>query len=200
MIIVLSRCVLASKLNSNANGRIMGAWIPWTDDQTADLKRLKAAGLSASQISDRFGGHFSRSAIIGKLDRLHIKGPEKAQGIKARIRKPRRLKNNPTPFRSPPKPVTRLIQFGGHFDFIEGHEYEPMSQLSADDIPLAQCKQLFDLGPEDCRWPYGDVGTPGFFFCGAVKSSGKSYCPYHAAVARGQPVRALTPWRDRRSA
>jgi GcrA cell cycle regulator len=38
---------------------------------------------------------------------------------------------------------------------------------------------LLDLNNESCRWPVGDPGKPGFFFCGEAKadlSAGRPYC------------------------
>lgn len=42
---------------------------------------------------------------------------------------------------------------------------------------------LMDLGPENCRWPIGHPGEPGFRFCGEQAPIGKPYCPTHTARA-----------------
>jgi GcrA cell cycle regulator len=46
----------------------------WTDERIADLRRLWAQGLSASQIAKRLGGEVSRNAVIGKAHRLGLAG------------------------------------------------------------------------------------------------------------------------------
>lgn len=45
---------------------------------------------------------------------------------------------------------------------------------------------LFDLANDHCRWPCGEIGAPGFGFCGkpeADLSAGRPYCPAHTARA-----------------
>lgn len=42
---------------------------------------------------------------------------------------------------------------------------------------------MLELTNETCRWPLGDVGKPGFGFCGCQVQHGESYCPEHVAVA-----------------
>ena len=42
----------------------------WTDERTASLKRLWAAGHSAAEIARTIGGDVTRCAVIGKLHRL----------------------------------------------------------------------------------------------------------------------------------
>ncbi len=43
-------------------------------------------------------------------------------------------------------------------------------------------RRLVDLTPKSCRWPVGDPGTPGFYFCGEDAPK-QPYCTYHASVA-----------------
>ncbi len=50
---------------------------------------------------------------------------------------------------------------------------------------------VYALKPGACKWPHGDVGQPGFAFCGA-KAYGKGeaprpYCPYHQEIAWVRP-------------
>lgn len=37
--------------------------------------------------------------------------------------------------------------------------------------------------PTPCCWPIGEVGKPGFHFCGARSEPGRPYCGEHCAVA-----------------
>lgn len=41
-------------------------------------------------------------------------------------------------------------------------------------------KQLFDLEPNDCRYPMNDGGP--YLFCAEAKMEGSSYCPFHKAL------------------
>jgi GcrA cell cycle regulator len=51
------------------------------------------------------------------------------------------------------------------------------------DIPHAQRRSLPQLNDRVCRWPVGDPGRPGFFFCGAPRSAGKPFCAAHCQRA-----------------
>jgi GcrA cell cycle regulator len=45
---------------------------------------------------------------------------------------------------------------------------------------------LLDLTNETCRWPIGDPGETGFYFCGtpsADLAAGQPYCPCHMREA-----------------
>lgn len=55
-------------------------------------------------------------------------------------------------------------------------------------IPEAQRRQLLELNESTCRWPVGDPGSPGFFFCGATPMPEKPYCDKHCAVAYDKPA------------
>ena len=44
----------------------------WTEDQVAQLKKLRADGLSAAAIAARIDPALSRSAVFGKLNRLGL--------------------------------------------------------------------------------------------------------------------------------
>lgn len=44
-------------------------------------------------------------------------------------------------------------------------------------------KTLAQLTARTCRWPCGEPGEPGFFFCGAVRQPGYPYCLEHCCVA-----------------
>ena len=66
-------------------------------------------------------------------------------------------------------------------------------------------KTLFDLTNECCRWPYGELGSRRFFFCGAPGADvarGIAYCPHHMARAYIVPPslvkpKLMKPLRDR---
>ena len=61
------------------------------------------------------------------------------------------------------------------------------------DIPLGQRKSFMELAPGDCRWGVGDVGSPGFFFCGAPQAPGLPYCHAHRARAYNGKGRVFRP-------
>lgn len=58
-------------------------------------------------------------------------------------------------------------------------------RVSAEDavIPQGQRRTLMQLNGHSCRWPVGDPGDSGFFFCGGVTENGQAYCPVHRTRA-----------------
>lgn len=140
----------------------------WTKERTALLKSLWSEGFSASQICQRLRAR-SRSAVIGKLYRLglsrglgfkHNPSRRNKPGLPAHLR-PRRAKS--------PKPVSKikaaLLRDGG-----------PLPPAQATDIAR---KSLFDLGDNECKFPVGDPGEPGFGFCASERVAGTPYCLPH---------------------
>jgi GcrA cell cycle regulator len=63
----------------------------------------------------------------------------------------------------------------------------------------AKAVRVLDLNDTTCRWPYGDVGTPEFTFCGRKPEKGKPYCPAHLALA-WEPVERRRATRAKREA
>ena len=63
----------------------------WTEERVAELRRLWAQGLSASQIAKRLGTDITRNAVIGKAHRLGLAG--RPSPIQGEI-KPRRVPAN----------------------------------------------------------------------------------------------------------
>ena len=63
--------------------------------------------------------------------------------------------------------------------------------VAAKKKPVAAVKQkpperivdVIDLGPNMCRWPFGDPGDSDFHFCGKQSVVGKPYCADHCAIA-----------------
>jgi GcrA cell cycle regulator len=126
----------------------------------AELKRLWAAGLSASEIAEALGGDVSRCAVLGKVMRLgltHRKSPKFKPGPprpKATIRRPPVVALSPSPPPSPPPP--------------------PLEQK-----PRMRRLQLLQLNEHHCRWPFGDPHRHPFYFCAADRRPGDAYCAFH---------------------
>jgi len=56
----------------------------------------------------------------------------------------------------------------------------PKKELS---VPDSDDDKIFHLKIKGCRWPFGDPGTEGFYFCGAKQVPGKPYCLEHCMMA-----------------
>lgn len=169
----------------------------WDDTNTKAAAALHAEKLSAeeaaSELMRRFGGFLTRCAVLGKWNRLGLGGKKGGR--------------RPSRGRSRPK-LSRRNSFSPRaaVPTLEGDlTSKPLRDLPPDDIPIEQRKQLLELGDNDCRWPYDDVGRPDFFFCGSPDADvkrGLPYCPFHMAVAsNGKPASyPRIHWRGRSAA
>ncbi len=141
----------------------------WTDQRIANLKRLWADGLSASQIAAEIGG-VTRNAVIGKVSRLGLSGRRQAAPRRASVFKPQRT--------TPLRPATPRAPKAAP---------EPMAEVILLEIPVAQRKTLLQLNERNCRWPAGDPRDADFYFCGGDVAGEHVYCAYHCRVAYETP-------------
>lgn len=163
--------------------------VRWTDEQTDKVKRLWAAGESASQIAGQLGGGISRNAVIGKIHRLGLSGRSTATRIYVNGVATSRLRRI-----SPTRPdrLSALEQERREARSaiaVERHENQIGPDLV---IPIDQRKTLMDLERGDCRWPYGTgASNDPYYYCCHKATPGLSYCTFHAARAYQPPqVRA----------
>ena len=143
--------------------------VHWPAERSELLKQLWNQNLSAWVIAEQLG--ITKNAVIGKAHRLGLPSHKPVQ------RKPRKQAAAPM-WR--PKPRTKrakaMVANGGEHKFLG--------------------RRLEQLGPNDCRYPYGD--RPPFVFCAVPVEAGQSYCSVHCEACfvrvRGQPrVMRFTP-------
>jgi hypothetical protein len=148
----------------------------WPDDQVEELKRLNDKGLSsaeaAHELNLKFRATHSRNAVIGKKARLGLSVPTGPRTPRMKSAQDRVLKARIA------HPKAARHQF----------TCDESGLRIADVVPLHL--SLLDLGPRQCRYPYGD--SP-FTFCGCSTFDGSSWCEPHAALV-------TRPWQDRRDA
>ncbi len=139
----------------------------WDDATTAKACKLWDQGLSASQIEARLGGSVTRSAVLGKLNRLGKLGGRKA--TKKAMAKPRTASR-------------RMSALTGLYAHLAGDgQSMPLPEAPPSDVPTVHSVQ--DLKEHHCRWPVGDPRDAAFGFCGAHRAPGVSYCTHHARVS-----------------
>ena len=151
----------------------MSQWCELIQQHLAELvsdPRHLSAQEVAKAINDKYGTDITRSAVIGRCYRTGLRlplqscSPEARQHASDRQRKsPRRQAPWALPRISPPEPVPDLVM-------------HPCS--------------FMDLADHNCRWGIGEVGEPGFFFCGSPTADlmgGRPYCAHHAHLAKGKP-------------
>jgi GcrA cell cycle regulator len=149
----------------------------WTDESIALLRKLWAEGVSASAIAAQLGGGISRSAVLGKINRLR----RLASSEMPSKTRPRNTALRESPNDLPPAAPARRPR----------GQREPQSErLCA--AAKARGKRLLELGNDSCRWPLGNPGTARFLFCGAAGADlgrGIPYCPRHMRRAYSAPRR-----------
>jgi GcrA cell cycle regulator len=157
-----------------------------------DLKIRVNAGSTcsriASELNDKFSIALTRNAVIGKMQRLGLVKPGPPLPPSPPPKPPRR--------RKPPQQIARAAVVSES----AMTETEPTDHDL--DIPLAQRRALFDLENHHCRWPIGNPGHPGFFFCGATDADlagSRPYCAYHDALSRPPPAQRRAPMTAGRS-
>lgn len=156
----------------------------WTEERVETLITLWAQGYSASAIADKLACGFTRSAVIGKVHRLRLPGrmtTHTSDGAQRDClsksndkRRPSRAKVKA--FRGRGKHLFEVAEYNAPLPPPPDPDYVP---------PVEQRKQLLELTNTSCRWPYGDVGNPDFYFCGgpdADFSVGRPYCSIHRAL------------------
>lgn len=160
----------------------------WTDDRVAQLSKLWADGLSASQIAAELGG-VTRNAVIGKVHRLGLSGRAKSSSSGAS--KPRRKPSAPRTggysrtTRSGGGPRTigaTALKMDADLDVLL--DAKPVEDVV---VPISRKLELLQLTEATCKWPTGDPTLPGFSFCGHQTADDKPYCGYHSKVAFQPP-------------
>lgn len=164
----------------------------WNDEIIDRLKLLWLRGDSAASVAyalnQEFKTDFSRSSICGKVYRLGM--PIRVLRTSLRIQC-ERLTARAETRRKPNKGRQIAAKIKDAVPIVDTQ------------IPFEQRKQIFDLEPNDCRWPIGHPGASDFFFCGGKTIDGMTYCPSHHKRAHNtdnQPRGLATSFRFRRAA
>lgn len=146
----------------------------WSQDDVAELERLRGLGWSAGKISQLFkakGIDVSRNSVIGKLHRLGLSRPAyivtRAERKKIGKRHKDRLRREGRFLRKPQSLSERILMI-------------PHDPLPEDDAAPPGATSLIDMHEHQCRWPYGDSD---YKFCPRDKVPGLHYCEAHARRA-----------------
>lgn len=163
----------------------------WDDDVVAKLTEYWKEGFSCSQIAAKLYSEFnfeiSRSAVIGKLNRMGMKSNVEVTRIKNRSASRRTLAKvgkKPAPKVNPrPARVMSGLFVGG------GGDLPPVEPLPKEESPsdYAKLYTLDQLEKGMCKWPVGDPKTPDFGFCGKDRVPGQPYCMGHCQRAFRAP-------------
>lgn len=127
---------------------------PWPPEAIESLRRYHALGWSAGKTGLAMGK--TRNSIISKRRNLGLQSSGHPQVYFARTggRKAGATVIKPKPL---PKPVI------------------------PSEAPESRGLGMLDLGPMNCRWPFGDRD---YTFCGAAIKEHTPYCEFHQGIAR----------------
>lgn len=139
--------------------------VPWEEDTVEELRKLWAAGQSASQIAKALGGGKTRNAVIGKVHRLKL--TQRLSSKRVYTEKPPK---QPKVIREPKPP--KVARLSVSFPLAA-----PLVPSSFEPLPSSKPTTLTDA--TGCMWPIGDHGL----FCNAGRESGSHYCPHHHSRA-----------------
>jgi GcrA cell cycle regulator len=159
----------------------------WAPAHCEALREYVTKGLSfaeaAREINKKFGTDYTRSAAIGRAWRMGLAAP-------------------PRPQRGPKLPPAKVARPPRSRELREGKPAAP-SPAERPKVELRcvgiapRLLTLVDLGPGDCRYPYGgDKDGEAITFCGHPRLPGSSYCGPHFHLTRGEGTaseRAVAP-------
>jgi GcrA cell cycle regulator len=162
---------------------------PWTDEVTAKVKRLYAAGRSYGQIKAELDG-ISRNAIVGKVHRLGLKKRDKpavqpARLTSHRVRKPARVASPERAERlskQSKEVAPKAFDGGSH----PSPDPEVLQRFPTQALPGSKPVSIIDIKfIGQCKWPLeeADGVAHRWMFCGAKQAEGLVYCKVHAGLA-----------------
>jgi GcrA cell cycle regulator len=170
----------------------------WTEEAVEVLKELALEGRSASVIAAALGSA-SRSAVIGKANRIGIKLNGGRGGYHARRDAGGYLESA---IRVPVPPPARARRAKLPSALSVARE-----STAAWSFAEAEVGEMRRVGFEEihelvCRWPLGDPMSGDFAYCGLTSANGRSYCAGHCRLAyqppkagAAEPKRSWRAWR-----
>jgi len=157
---------------------------PWTEEKTARLREMHAAGKRYPIIGAALG--FTRNAIAGKVLRLGLdkRARPKTRPRTARIGKTRADSDRGVTQRIAQKLRIRSEANGGA-QIVECVVRDELPQ------PAEFLGVTFaDLADEHCRFPRGEGAS--IVFCGQPRLAGKPYCGFCCSLAYNYPLTAAS--------
>lgn len=137
----------------------------WNPYRLEELRRMRCEeNRSSSFIAGVLG--VTRNAVIGAALRAGLASPHQSLMVKpARVKPPRIAIIKAAPAeKTKPKPPTPV---------------RPELKQSGNYVQSEVLKQIWELGPSDCKYPIGDPQKDGFGFCAQEQDSGSVYCVFH---------------------
>lgn len=153
--------------------------IQWTYEQVTTLESLWLQGLSAEQCAQALGSH-TRMQVICKVNHMGLCTPEDIDARETKAAPPEmrpalkreREKDDEAPKVSLQALPARKVEVDAFPAVVVIHPAECFAKP-------AQGLSIGEITDKTCKWPCGDPGTEGFFFCGRKTRDGSPYCDEH---------------------
>jgi GcrA cell cycle regulator len=167
----------------------------WPPEHSAALREHVTRGMSYAEavaaINARFGTAYTRLAAIGRAKRMKLAAPARPARGPSFVPRSQRL-----PKAISGRKKSGLSRAGG----AEGAKLPPPA-LERPQPPKLRCVgisprlvSLLDLGPGECRYPYGgDRDGEAITFCGHPCLRGSVYCAPHLHLTRAPAVETARP-------
>jgi GcrA cell cycle regulator len=150
----------------------------WPAEHCRALREYLKRGMSFSRAADAINAEFktcySRSAAIGRAKRMGLAGPDRPEETP-----------QPAPQAQAARPHVVRERYAAEFivriPVFEAAETVELRDVDVDPRHLS----VLELGPDDCRYPYGgDEDGQAITFCGHPRRRGSSYCTAHFDLTR----------------
>lgn len=149
----------------------------WSDEQIAELKRLWADGVSATDIAHAIGLK-SKNVVLGKIHRLGLSG--RATELHAPGSRKTRKKPSSSN-RSAGEKKKRVLTHTPKIEIeMSVPVASPLLPTLQDGVRLGV--PFLALSVDDCKWPTTPDNHPrgaSILFCGELRMRGKPYCHQH---------------------
>jgi len=157
----------------------MSDWLPEHDAALRKHLRAEMTALAAADaLNHEFRTSYTRNSVISRARRIHVPLISRAvhhgggHSVSTDSPKPKRAV---TPAQRPDIAIRKAAS---------GPKAPAVPFTPRPDPVEPRTVSLLELTDDTCRWPIGDVGAPGFCFCGNRPLKGLPYCAGHFRLGR----------------
>ena len=146
---------------------------PWTEELDARLAELWLQGMSTGEIGRTMG--ITKNSVVGRAHRLRL------------LARPSPIVRGGRGWRRSKVAVPTLVQLQVPVPVVP--PLPPSASVGVNELiacspaPAPAAPPVRPRRIQECCWPIGDPGAPGFRYCDAAYAGRGSYCPEHAAGA-----------------
>lgn len=165
----------------------------WTEQTVETLRKFALEGRSAAWIAAALGAP-SRSAVIGKANRIGVKLTGSRSGAEGRRAAPPAGHGRQAGVRSDGSPPARASWRGparltpGSAPALRETRHPVRWDFADAEVGEMRRIGLVAVGEADCKWPIGDPAADDFAYCGLEVAKGRAYCAGHCRMIYRRPT------------